>query len=414
MLLAGTVLAQSTAPSKVPSGVPAGPVQGPPPKNLTMLPDGHVSANSDPANPDKFEVHVVAQGESLSGIAAGVMKDMKLWPQLWEGNEHIVNPHWIYPNDKVLIRPVTKITEAAPPGPEPVAVAAAAPSESIEPVIPPAPPAPGSRGLNVVKLRIPVADKPKAVDVIDLPAPRRVPGIKASDVLCSGFIRNETVQYFTKVSATYERGNATLSAVGDYVRINLGSTGGINPGAVYNVVRPTRRVSDLSRTKGSQILGMHYLDVAQIKVVQAQADTSLARVTVNCEAIEVGDLLVPFVPLKMPELSSKRPFTSTMAASESSTKGTLVLMKNSVAGSGSSYVAGAGFPTGGGIVGEGGIVYVDLGKDDEIKIGDLFVVYRGQSAIGEIVILKIDDKTSSALVTYSTDALVLGDRVEHR
>src|SRR5215471_692823 len=205
MLLAGTVLAQSTAPSKVPSGVPTGPVQGPPPKNLTKLPDGHVSANSNPANPDKFEVHVVAQGESLSGIAAVVMKDMKLWPQLWEGNEHIVNPHWIYPNDKILIRPVTKITEAEAPSPATEEVAASAPPSAPEPEIPPAPPAPGSRGLNVVKLRIPVADRPKAVDAIELPAQRRAPQIKTSDVLCSGFISSSPVQNLTKVSATYEK-----------------------------------------------------------------------------------------------------------------------------------------------------------------------------------------------------------------
>src|SRR5215471_2199356 len=313
MLLAGTVLAQSTAPSKVPSGVPTGPVQGPPPKNLTKLPDGHVSANSNPANPEKFEVHVVAQGESLSGIAAVVMKDMKLWPQLWEGNEHIVNPHWIYPNDKILIRPVTKITEAEAPAPakaEPAAAPPAAPevAAAIEPVIPPAPPAPGSRGLNVVKLRIPVVDRPKAVDAIELPAQRKAPGIKATDVLCSGFISSTPVQNLTRISATYARDNASLSAEGDYVRINLGSTGGINPGSVYNVVRPTRIITDPSRTGAARTLGMHFLDIAQIKIVQAQADTSLARVTVNCEAMEVGDLLVPFIPLKMPELSPKRPF----------------------------------------------------------------------------------------------------------
>ena len=43
------------------------------------------------------------------------LKDTKLWPQLWEMNEHIVNPHWIYPNDKILIRKIVKITEAVPP-----------------------------------------------------------------------------------------------------------------------------------------------------------------------------------------------------------------------------------------------------------------------------------------------------------
>src|SRR5579863_5685278 len=93
------------------------PAQGPPPKNLTVRPDGHVSANQDPANPDNFEIHVVKQGDTLSAIAGEVLKDPRLWPQLWEQNEHIINPHWIYPNDKILIRPVTVITEAKPPEP---------------------------------------------------------------------------------------------------------------------------------------------------------------------------------------------------------------------------------------------------------------------------------------------------------
>src|SRR5205809_1292647 len=97
------------------------PQQGPPPKKLTQLPDGHFSANHDPANPDKFELHVVKAGETLSHIAGEALKSSRLWPQLWEQNEHIINPHWIYPNDKVLIRPVTVVREAKPPEPEPPA-----------------------------------------------------------------------------------------------------------------------------------------------------------------------------------------------------------------------------------------------------------------------------------------------------
>src|SRR2546422_9920726 len=93
------------------------PQQGPPLKKLTQLPDGHFSANHDPANPDKFELHVVKAGETLSHIAGEALKSSRLWPQLWEQNEHIINPHWIYPNDKVLIRPVTVLSEAKPPEP---------------------------------------------------------------------------------------------------------------------------------------------------------------------------------------------------------------------------------------------------------------------------------------------------------
>src|SRR5688500_10200875 len=96
---------------------PAFPDQGPPPGNLTRRADGRFSANSDPTNPEKFEVHVVVAGDTLSAIAGKVLNNPRLWPQLWEQNEHVVNPHWIYPNDKILIRPITQITEAAPPPP---------------------------------------------------------------------------------------------------------------------------------------------------------------------------------------------------------------------------------------------------------------------------------------------------------
>jgi nucleoid-associated protein YgaU len=105
MLLAGAAFGQA----------PKAPEQGPPPKNLVKQPDGHVSANGAPANPEKYETHVVQAGETLSQIAESVLKDARLWPQLWEMNEHIVNPHWIYPGDPILIHPITKITDAAPP-----------------------------------------------------------------------------------------------------------------------------------------------------------------------------------------------------------------------------------------------------------------------------------------------------------
>src|SRR2546423_540725 len=147
MLLAATVLTTSVAFAQVPTKTP--PAQGPPPKNLKVRPDGHVSANQDPANPENFELHVVRKGETLWGISGDILKNPRLWPQLWEQNEHIINPHWIYPNDKILIRPVTEINAAKPPEPaaEPgPAVTAETPAESdaARPTIRPAPPAPPS------------------------------------------------------------------------------------------------------------------------------------------------------------------------------------------------------------------------------------------------------------------------------
>src|SRR5215469_12176068 len=114
LIVASTAVAQAPiaqAPAK------AAPQQGRPPKNLTKHADAHVSANQDPTGADKFDVHVVKQGETLSQIAGEALKDSRMWPILWEQNEHIINPHWIYPSDKILIRPVTPLAEAKPPEP---------------------------------------------------------------------------------------------------------------------------------------------------------------------------------------------------------------------------------------------------------------------------------------------------------
>ena len=397
---------------------PAGPVQGPPPKNLTKQPDGHVSANTDPANPEKFETHVVLAGETLSQISGIVLKDSKLWPQLWEMNEHIVNPHWIYPNDKILIRPITKITEATPPAPAaPAPAPSPAPATPVAVVAPPAapepPPVPASVGIAVLSRFIAKSSPavPRAADVLEIPEPRLVPALKSSDVYCSGFIRSTPVSNLLQVSSTYQRDKASLSTQGDYVRINHGSKGDVSVGSMYQVIRSTRKVSNPDGGLGSS-LGRHYLDVAQVQIVQVQEDFALAQVLSSCDAVEPGDTLLPYVHFEIPELPRNRSFSSAMKAT-GNIKGTVAFFRNSVAVAGSVYSSSTA-PSAKSIVGAGGVVYLNVGMADGVKPGDLFIVYRGSAAIAEVAVLKVEEKSSSALVTYSADALVLGDRVERR
>ena len=198
LLLAATVFGQErtqTPVAQTPAQAPVAqtPAQGPPPKNLTKLPDGHFSANSDPKDVENFEVRVVLAGDTLSAIAREFLKDGKLWPQIWEQNEHVVNPHWIYPNDKIPIRPVTKIAEAKPPETQP------------EPQPEPAP-APKDLRLRgqLVVAPYPSSTPPAGPRVIlDLTPPRIFPEVKDSDLYCSGFIRASEEPKDLRVVASY-------------------------------------------------------------------------------------------------------------------------------------------------------------------------------------------------------------------
>jgi LysM domain len=416
ILIAATVLGQEK-----PAEKPQLPVQGPPPKNLTKLPDGHFSANTEPKNPENFEIHVVVIGETLSGISRDVLKDGKLWPQIWEQNEHIVNPHWIYPNDKILIKPVTRITEATPPGPgAPQEAAPVAPTEEAPQTTP-------ERRRLVVSPAMAPAGPPGPKSFFNLNPPRVFPEVKEADLYCSGFIRTEDVPRGLKVVARYSDYNEYqgLANIGDYVYLNQGLEGGVMPGATYEVVRPTKAVDTL---------GMHYLEIAQVQIVISQSKYSLGRIARGCGAVELGDVLIPFMKSEFPELPSRRPFSGTMRAS-GQVPGKVVMTKVKLESSGSKFSNGKTTPNAKGslatldrgLAGEGAVVYLNVGRDEGVKLGDLFIVFRdvpaadlregseqAKTAIAEVVILRVEEKASTALVTYSADVIGRGDLVERR
>jgi len=415
LLFAVTVLGQDKPPA--PPAPPQTPAQGPPPRNLTKLPDGHFSANSDPKNPENFEIRVVMKGDTLWAVANEYLKDGKLWPQIWEQNEHIVNPHWIYPNDKILIRPVTRITDAKPPEAQPEPEAAPAPPPA------PAPPQPlkGKLVANPYPGLPPVRGP---VVITNLTPPRSFPEVKDYDLYCSGFIRTEAVPNDIQVVARYSD-NQPVAGTGDYIYIGRGEEGGVRPGATYQVLRPTKSVSGAGRST----LGTHYLEVAQVQVVMGQADFALGRIMQGCEIVELGDLLVPFNKVDFPTLPSKRSFSGTMKGS-GQVPGNVILTKDAVVNSSSTFgtkptIPGAGGslkPLQRGLAGEGSVVYLDIGKSAGAKVGDLFIVFRDvdlegektRIAVAEVAILKVEERSATALVTYSDDVVSLGDVVERR
>jgi len=407
------------------------PQQGPPPKNLVVRPDGHVSANQDPLNPEKFEVHIVKQGETLSGIARDVMKDWRLWPQLWEQNEHIINPHWIYPNDQILIKPITLITEAKPPEPPPPP-----PEPEPEPVPQEPPPRP-------VQLP-PPPPPPPAPAVFVLETQRPVSQIKYSDLYCSGSVRKAAVPSDLKVVSKFDTTGAVLATETEYVYLSQGSEDGITAGTMYQVVRPTTTLTNpYARTRADRDLGMHYLDIAQLTVVMAQPDFSLARVSHTCaDAVDPGDIVLPFQRLVVTAPPRSRPFNPLMTTN-SGVHGMIVLTKDVMLNWGSTfYVSGKipGIRSGHlghldrGVAVEGTIVYIDIGGNSAVKPGDVFIAYRDnvvddrlydlprevskirktRTAIGELIVLKVNERAATAVVSYAADALTLGDSIERR
>jgi nucleoid-associated protein YgaU len=69
---------------------------------LALLFSGWTQAAME-LNEDVPETYVVKKGDTLWGISGMYLKEPWLWPELWEANPQIDNPHLIYPGDELYL-----------------------------------------------------------------------------------------------------------------------------------------------------------------------------------------------------------------------------------------------------------------------------------------------------------------------
>lgn len=66
--------------------------------------------------PAGSQLYLVVKGDTLWDLGQRFLGNPFAWPQIWEQNKWVKDPHWIYPGDPLII-PVAKQTVAAPGSP---------------------------------------------------------------------------------------------------------------------------------------------------------------------------------------------------------------------------------------------------------------------------------------------------------
>ncbi|WP_031434899.1 LysM peptidoglycan-binding domain-containing protein [Methylomarinum vadi] len=66
---------------------------------IALLFSASISADTLKINPSHPDQYIVVKGDTLWDISGRFLQKPWKWPQLWENNPQIKNPHWIYPGD---------------------------------------------------------------------------------------------------------------------------------------------------------------------------------------------------------------------------------------------------------------------------------------------------------------------------
>jgi len=184
-----------------------------------------------------------------------------------------------------------------------------------------------------------------------------------ADLYCSGMVTTKPVPTDTYLISGENSRYKQVFATDEYVYINQGADHGVKVADQFDVIRPVHDTTGVIwfkyQTMLTKAMGTTYADIGRLRVVKVNAKTSTALMSLPCGFMQRGDLVRPFAVRTSPQYHNVK-FDP---LSEPSGKKTAMV------------VSTKGFGT---LIGAGSIVYVNLGSDQGVKMGDYFRVYRFQ------------------------------------
>ncbi|RMG95112.1 MAG: LysM domain-containing protein [Deltaproteobacteria bacterium] len=366
------------------------------PTAKTVTPDGQVVQGLQVGAPDLYETyaygtegpeyHVVRKGDTLWGLAGTYLGDPYQWPKLWSWNEHITNPHWIFPGDQIRLR-------------DPFGAAGAGDGqERIE--------APGS-GLAFERTR------------------REEGPVRRSYVLeKTAFVTQEELDDAMKVVGGDEA--KVMLATLDKVYMDYDKARVPVPGERLTIFSPMDKVTDV---KGKKVLGYLVKIVGEVDVDQVASKTAEGTVAVAFDPIERGYRVGP-LKRRFGEIE-ERP------ADKAETGRVVAVLSPGSAIEGVSRKKRRRRRRGSGVLdpvaGQNQFVVTDLGADDGVKVGNILEAVRKgdeyvetagfkipyeegwpRRVVGRILILDVQPEISLGAVIWSSREIERGEHVELR
>jgi hypothetical protein len=184
-----------------------------------------------------------------------------------------------------------------------------------------------------------------------------------SDVYCAGFINRHSLPDANFVAGGLQTPSTTKFANGNVVYLK-GS--GYTVGAQYEIIRALRDINEYETFPGQQKLlkatGQPYEAVGRVRIVDTRGKTAVAQIEYSCDPINLGDTAIPFAEKPMVTFHPPVRFDRFMPTG-SKVSGRIVMGKD--------------FDS---EFGTGQKVYLNLGSNQGVKVGDYFRAVRSYEA----------------------------------
>src|SRR5260221_7101815 len=183
-----------------------------------------------------------------------------------------------------------------------------------------------------------------------------LPVATGNNLHCAGYVQSSPIDTSNRIVGAVDEQHAFHFAQGKFIYINMGADKGVHVGDLFSVVRPKGQVDTKWTKKGR--LGFYVQELGDVEVVAVKQNVSAVRVHNSCDSFLLGDLLLP-VEKRSTETYKSRPEMDLFADPSGKSKGHIFLARDSQE-----------------TITRDQIVYVDLGKDDNVQAGDYLTVYR--------------------------------------
>lgn len=201
-----------------------------------------------------------------------------------------------------------------------------------------------------------MAQRPMPTPTLIVSEGRSMAVAGSNNLYCAGYVQTSPVNVKNKIVGAENEQEQFIYAQSQNMYISMGANSGVQVGDLFTVVRPRGKVR--TRWTGKDNLGFFVQEVGALEVIRVKNEVSVVRVKTSCETILMGDLVQP-VQVRVSPLFANRPALDLFGDPSGKASGKIFMARDDQE-----------------MLGREQIVYVDLGADDSVQVGDYLTIFR--------------------------------------